>query len=433
MKIQPTSTDSRSRLPGCSPFNDLAPALVEQILACMEERCYEPGETLIRQGDPGEGLLVLVEGTAQAVVRDESGGRAIASLVAGAVVGEMALVTGEPRLADVVAGSAVRALALPADAFHHLVREHPQLAVVLTRIVAERLGRDSNDGLRGKTVDRFRIRRCVGRGGMAVVYEAEDLTVDGRRVALKMMSHDLVYSPGALRRFEQEAKIVRTFEHPNIAKLYDLFTAYRTCFLVLEFCDGATLAQVMTQNGPLPEPLARAILGQLALALNYVHSLGFLHRDLKPGNVMLNFDGSVKLMDFGLARTQRIVGEDTSSNPAVVMGTPGYMAPEQIAGRTLDARADIYALACVTYALVAGRDLFSQGNYFDLVRSKIAPKLPPAGAIGLGISHEMHRLIEGGIAPEPTSRLQSLESIAEWAAPLDRADVSRVLAHGRAS
>jgi hypothetical protein len=249
----------------CRPFTALPPAALQEMFATAEERTYQAGDALLRQGDPGDALLVLLEGSARARLRDEHGSHWVGRFTSGDVVGEMALVTREPRTADVIAESPVRVLLLPTATFDRLATRHLELCMVLTNVVADRLGQGARDGLGGKVVDAFRIVRCVGRGGMAVVYEAVEGTT-GERVALKMMSHRLIYDSAALARFRQEAELVRSLEHENIARLQRLFPAYGTYFLVMEFCEGSTLADLVSRHGAFPEDQAKKILGQLAAA-----------------------------------------------------------------------------------------------------------------------------------------------------------------------
>jgi serine/threonine protein kinase len=360
-----------------------------------------------------------VEGSADVSAKDQEGVvRRIGEVHAGEVVGEMALITGEQRGADVVATENVLALSLEADEFHRLARQHPVLGVVLTNLIADRLGRADWDILGGKTLDGYRILQCVGRGGMAVVYEARE-SDGGRRVALKMMSHRLVYDAAALSRFRQEADIVKSLEQENIARLYGRFSAYGTHFLVMEFLDGPSLDDLVKPRQPIDEKLVRSVIGQLSAALTYVHGQGLLHRDIKPGNVMLTRDGVVKLMDFGLARPLIRIDDRTVTNESSLVGTPSYMAPEQLSGDELDSRVDIYALACVAYTMLTGEKPFDTNNLLELVRRKLAFVVPPAEQIGAGVSSEMFDFLNSSLRASRDDRLSSLDRYVPWARPID--------------
>src|SRR5688572_18997104 len=229
---EPDKTSTRAPV-GSSPFSVLDPATLGDLLSVMHLREYSPGECLIRQGDPAEFLLLLLTGTASARVQDTPAGRPpIGEFGPGDIVGEMSLLTNEPRTAGVVADTFVRSLELSTVDFHMMTDRHPDLRVVLTDVMASRLGAARFDGLGGKDIHGYRIVQCIGRGGMGVVYEARNLTT-GETVALKMMSHPLMYRPSALRRFRREAVVLRTLEHPSLVQLYDRFSAYKTEFLAM--------------------------------------------------------------------------------------------------------------------------------------------------------------------------------------------------------
>jgi CRP-like cAMP-binding protein len=406
-----------------SPFSMLGSATLADVLSLTHLIEYAPGEYLIRQGDPAEFLLLVFSGRASARVRDTPPDRPpVGEFRAGDVVGEMSLVTDAPRTADVVAETFVRCLRLSASDFHDLVDRHPDLRVVLTEVVTERLGHARYDGLGGKDIHGYKIAQCVGRGGMGVVYEATELKT-GRAVALKMMNHRLIYQVSGLSRFQREATILATLDHPSLAKLYARFSAYKTEFLVLEFCQGQTLRDVIAARGPLPETLVRGIIGQLAVALRYIHARGIIHRDLKPSNIMLTDDGAIKVLDFGIVTTERDSELwdtlKTASRPGAFVGTPRYMAPEQFSSRVLDRRVDYYALACVTFEALAGKSVITSSNAFEIVREQARFELPPREAIGAGISEEIYDVIARGLEHDPERRLLDVERLSEWAVPID--------------
>jgi predicted Ser/Thr protein kinase len=401
------------------PFRALRPRLVGQVFAAARERRYDPNETIIRQGQQGDSLYVVIDGEARVLLRSHDGTiRTIATLTRGSVAGEMSLITEEPATADVVATTEVRTLVLSAADFDALAAKNPELTIVLTNLVADRLGRGSHDGLGGKVLNGYQILGCIGRGGMAVVYEATELAT-GERVALKMMSHRLVYQPGAFSRFEREARIVEPLEHENIARLRGHFPAFRTEFIVMEFCDGSTLADLLSHHGPFPEDQAKRVLGQLAAALQFVHDRGVVHRDLKPGNVMLTPSGRVKLMDFGLAKEDEKVTEDTATQTGTVIGTPLYMPPGQMTGDESGPTIDVYSFGCLAYELVVGKPLFEGRTTRGLLNDKLTRRAPPPEEIGPGISPEYHDLLTRGLQNEPENRLTSLASIAAWSGELD--------------
>ena len=415
MRERPRDPASRVVLGESEPFRALRKRLVDRIFERTTERIYDAGETIIGQGKPADALLVLLDGAAQVAVRGHDGvTRPIAHVSSGAVVGEMSLLTDQPATANVVAVSDVRVLALKASDFQAVAGPNPEIAIVLTRLVADRLGGADYDGLGGKVLEGYRIVRCLGKGGMAVVYEAERIA-DGERVALKMLSHRLVYDTGAVSRFEREAEIVQGLVHPNVVRLMGTFPAFRTEFLVMEFCPGRTLSEVLDKEGALPLDRARSIVGQVARALTFVHAAGVVHRDLKPGNVMILPDGRAKLMDFGLARTPRGISDDTLTTEGVALGTPRYMAPEQMMGDDSGARTDVYALACLTWELLTGKALFEGKTFRELYDAKSAFVVPPPEAILPGLPDDVYAFLAGGLEPDAERRLASLDAVAAWA------------------
>lgn len=401
----------------CRALATVSPAALQDILAAAVRRSFQPGDAMMTQGEPADGLLILLEGAAHARLRGHDGEeRCIGHFTSGDLVGEMALVTREPRSATVVADSLIQALLVPTAAFDRLAGRHFDLGVMLTELVADRLGRGAHDGLGGKQVEGFRILRCVGRGAMSVVYRAENQST-GELVALKMMSYRLIYNPAALARFHQEAALLQDLDHANIAHLKRLFPAYHTFFLVMELCEGVDLQRLVASAGPLSEARVRPILGQLARALEYVHAHGVVHRDLKPGNVMITRDGDVKLTDFGLATPSAAMDDRTRIVDHAVVGTPAFMAPEQLAGGVVDRRTDIYALGCLAYDLLTGRHLFDASSNLELLQKKLGMPLPPAADIGEGLSAELYDFLQRAVRVNPDERPSSLASLVEWAAP----------------
>lgn len=401
------------------PFCLLTRELIDELFSRMEVRDFAAGDFLIQQGVVADGLMVLVDGRVEVRVTDHQGvTHSIAELGSGDVIGEMALLTKEPRSADVIASTAVQALYLSSDHFNQLATSHPEVTVVLTEILAERLGTGGQDSLGGKIIEGYRILRCLGRGGMAVVYETLDEAADGERVALKMMNHRLLFHAGAAARFQREADILMRLNHKNITRVTRCFSAFRTSFLAMEFCDGRGLIDFIESHGAQPESAVRAFLGQLSGALGYLHDEKLIHRDLKPGNVLLTKRGEIKLADFGLAR--RWTASPTSvslTTTGTVVGTPLYMAPEQILGNEATPNCDVYAFGCVGLELLLGRVPFQASDLPGLIDEKRTFQLPAAKDIGTGISDELHAVLAGCLAQKSEERTFDRELISSWAAP----------------
>jgi tRNA A-37 threonylcarbamoyl transferase component Bud32 len=218
---------------------------------------------------------------------------------------------------------------------------------------------ESHPGLVGQIVaERYQVERRLGEGGMGEVYLARHLLM-GRRCALKVMAPALSTNPDALGRFNREATNASRISHPNVCAVYDFgLTADGLVYLAMELVEGATLA-ALTADAPMPVPRATALVTQVAAGLQAAHDLGIVHRDLKLDNIMVTTGErlTVKLVDFGIAKAMEGVGDASQrvTRSGFVVGTPEYMAPEQLAGDSLDGRADQYALALVFYRLVTGQ------------------------------------------------------------------------------
>lgn len=403
-----------SRLGTLASFSELSRPLLRRIEERMVECRFDAGAYLMRQGERGDRLLVVQEGHVEVRVIDGGVLHVLKQAGAGEVFGEMALLTHAPRTADVVAITPVRALALAVEEFDALLPRHPALAEVLSRLTALRLGRGTHDALSGKEFHGYAIRRRLGRGGMAVVYEASERAT-GHRVALKMMSHRLVFHRAACDRFQQEADLVESFDHPNIARLHGRFEAFRTYFMVMEYCDGMSFDVILKEGRRLRPDSVRAILGQLAGALRYAHGRRIVHRDLKPSNVMLVRDGTVKLMDFGLARILPAEGRDAIGR---VAGSPPYMAPEQLSEGPIGTATDLYGLAGLAWCMLTGRSLF-QGKDFDELRAAHEVwDVPRAGEVVPGLDDDLRRFLDACLVRDPGARVADLDAMARWAAPV---------------
>ncbi len=412
------------------PFDDLLAttqafaAVRAQVRMLLQERMtvreFVAGERLLAQGAPGDKLMVLQRGSA--VVTLERVGapeQVIGFVAAGEVIGEMALLTKEPRTANVYAEQAGTALVLRASDFETMVALHPEVASVLTHLVADRLGRNATDALGGKRLDRYEIERCIGRGAMAVVYRARDTEFD-RCVALKMMSHRLIFDGAACDRFEREADLLAPLDHPHIARLHRRFAALRTQFLALELCEGPSLAALLAHHRRLPAEVVLAIAGQIAAALLELHARGVIHRDLKPANVVLTPEGDVKLVDFGLAASLTELAEGAAGTHGIA-GTPLYLAPELFAGGRADAASDRYAFGCLLHELALGELPFTASDLGALIEEKLLHEPSVDEFERRGLPTPLAHALATALAPTPQRRTLDLAKLATAAGRVPRA------------
>jgi hypothetical protein len=276
-------------------------------------------------------------------------------------------------------------------------------------------GRKVMELVGGSRIGPYEIAATIGAGGMGVVYRARDTRL-GRDVALKVLAEDLRGDAVRQRRFEQEARATGALNHPNVVAVYDVGDHDGTPFLVTELLEGMTL-RARLREGPVPLRKALDWAGQIARGLAAAHEKGLVHRDLKPENIFLTRDGRVKILDFGLARdasTNRTANEPTlaATEPGAVMGTAGYMAPEQVRGRPADARADIFAFGAVLYELLCGRKAFDGDNSIE--RAYAILNHDPATLLDgrCNVSPGVERVVRRCLEKDPEERFQSARDLA---------------------
>jgi serine/threonine protein kinase len=257
----------------------------------------------------------------------------------------------------------------------------------------------------GKMIDSYKILEVLGRGGMGVVYRATDTTLD-RDVALKMMDVLIASDPNFLKRFQSEAKALAKLQNPNIVGIFALRqTEFGVC-IIMEYVKGKTLADLLKQSVLLPVHRVVHIFKQLLTALDHAHKGGVIHRDIKPGNVMLAESDIVKVTDFGLAKIQK------TNVSTVTMGTAGtlyYMSPEQIRGLgQVDARGDIYSAGMALYECLTGRVPFkAEDSDFAVAQMIVEGRIPPPDKLNASIPKELAKIVVKSIDKDPAKRYQT--------------------------
>lgn len=266
----------------------------------------------------------------------------------------------------------------------------------------------------GRQIAHYRIEAQLGEGGMGVVYRAVDLTLD-RPVALKMLTADLARNASLQERFQAEAKAQAHLNHANIATLYSFVQAGDTSFIVMEYVDGETF-EAIVRRGPIPPGKALPLFRQALAGLGFAHRMGIIHRDIKPGNLMVNRHGIVKVLDFGLAK---VLGAQRMTGSGVRVGSVFYMSPEQVRNEPLDARADVYSLGVTLYEMLSGQVPFSGDSDYQVMFDHV--NLPPP----LLRSHDPHippgveAVVLKALEKDPGRRFQNVE---ELGAALDRVE-----------
>ncbi len=250
-----------------------------------------------------------------------------------------------------------------------------------------------------RRVGPFRVERELGRGGMGVVYEAEDTRL-GRRVALKVLPPYLGVGPKAKQRFRAEARAVSRLDHPNIATLYEIGeTEAGQLYMAFARYEGETLAERIAA-GPLSVDEAVSIASDLASGLAAAHEQGIVHRDVKPSNVLLSEDGGVKLLDFGVAK---VVGEDITRE-GIRLGTVAYMSPEQAGGEAVDHRSDLWSLGVVLYEMLTGQPPFRASDPLSLRDAILHEEPPPSASLRTGVPEALEGIVARLLAKDPGDR-----------------------------
>jgi Tol biopolymer transport system component/predicted Ser/Thr protein kinase len=277
----------------------------------------------------------------------------------------------------------------------------------------------------GQTISHYRVVEKIGAGGMGEVYLADDLSLD-RRVALKFIPDMFAGDSERMARFEREAKLLASLNHPNIAAIYGLEQAEGKRFIVMEFAEGETLAQRLSK-GALPVDEALGICRQIAEGLDAAHEKGVVHRDLKPANVMITEGERVKILDFGLAKaladeTQSVDSSqsptltEAMTRPGVILGTAAYMSPEQAKGKTADRRADIWAYGCILYECLTGKRAF-EGETVTEMLAAILKEEPNWDALPAATPPNIRSILHRCLEKDPKRRLRDIGDVILEAEP----------------
>ena len=275
---------------------------------------------------------------------------------------------------------------------------------------------------------RYQLGDVIGRGGMAEVHRGTDLRL-GREVAVKVLRQDLARDPAFLTRFRREAHAAASLNHPNVVSVYDTgedevevgINRINVPWIVMEYVDGITLRQVLQSGHKIEPPRALDITIGVLAALDYSHRRGIIHRDIKPGNVMLTKQGAVKVMDFGIARAIADASA-TMTQTNTVLGTAQYLSPEQARGETVDARSDLYSAGCLLYELLTGKPPFVGDSPMAIAYQHVAEELVPPSSVNPEVPPTFDVVLKKSMAKSPDQRYQTAAEM--------RADLEALLTGG---
>jgi eukaryotic-like serine/threonine-protein kinase len=252
---------------------------------------------------------------------------------------------------------------------------------------------------------RYELREPIATGGMATVYKAWDTRVE-RTVAVKVLRSLAKTDQRAIERFRREAHAAARVSHPNAVTIYDFLEERGEHYLIMEFVEGVNLKQYLAQKGPLAPQEAVQITSQMCSVLQVAHANGFIHRDIKPQNIMITPDGQAKLTDFGIVRVREAAG---LTNTGIVLGTADYLAPEQARGEPLSPASDLYSLGVVLYEMLAGRPPFVGASAVQVAMQHVNNVPPPPSKYNAHIPRALELVVKKALQKEPERRYMSAE------------------------
>jgi serine/threonine-protein kinase len=263
---------------------------------------------------------------------------------------------------------------------------------------------------------RYALGEMIGTGGMADVFIGDDTRLN-RKVAIKVLRRDLARDPSFVARFRKEALAAGGLNHSGIVSVYDSGEENNSPYIVMELITGESLRQLL-QKGLIPQDRALEIVEGILQALEYSHKEGIVHRDIKPGNIMITDSGDIKVMDFGIARATDDIGA-TMTNTWNVVGTAQYLSPEQATGEMADGRSDLYSLGCLMYELLTGRPPFTGDTPVSIAYQHVSSPITPASQVKPGLSTDIDRMLEVVLSKDPNNRYQDATAML--------ADLQRVI------
>ncbi|MGA7277061.1 MAG: protein kinase [Desulfocapsaceae bacterium] len=380
------------------------------LLNCLVPRYVQAGLRLLNQGVEARSLYIIETGKGRVSIDKDDEDLTVAHLGPGDLVGEMAILTGEPRTASFTATEDMLVWRLDRRQFEQTMRRLPDLRTFLTELVSQRLENSSHSA--DRWVGKYIAKHKLGAGAWAIVYRGVHGTLN-KTVAIKMLKHQMAMDEEFSTKFIKEAEIIANMNHPNIVHVYDIEALYATHFIVMEYLEGESVEQLLKRVGMLSPELTVHYLLQVCSGLDYAHAHGIIHQDIKPDNLLVQKDDTIKILDFGLACP-------TGSENFEMEGTIQYMSPEQIDSYAVDARTDIYCMGITAFEMVTGQKPYPDNDLQIMMEKRLEEDIPNPGDVRPGLQERLCSFIIKACARKQEERFQSvrdamveLELIAE--------------------
>jgi CRP-like cAMP-binding protein/tRNA A-37 threonylcarbamoyl transferase component Bud32 len=374
----------------------------------MTYRHIKAGERFVVQGAVEDKAYIIQRGSCLVIVEKDGDLHPVDHYGEGDIIGGLGILTGEPRRAHVEAETDMDLWVMTRDRFDEMTEKDPALLDFITELVADRL--DSRRPTAYRTISKYVATDIIGRGAFSIVYKGMHKGLN-MPVAIKMMRHDMALYPDFLDSFRNEAKTIAGLTHNHIVKVFDFEERFRTLFIIMEYLKGNSLKDMIRHLKAIPPKLTANFLIQICSALAYAHQHGIVHRDINPSNMIVQPNDQIKILDFGLACP---AGTEDFSNT----GTAYYMAPEQIDGKPVDQRTDIYALGIAAFEMVTGKRPFPEENEKALLDLHLTRDVTDPGHIIPDIPDALRDFILKSARCDPDQRYQKMDQAMAVLRPL---------------
>ena len=374
-------------------------------MTCMKAKA---GDALATQGELRDRAYIIDRGSCLVLVEKEGTFHPVGHRNRGELIGITSLLTGEPQRAHVEAETDMELWVLHREFFEKITGEDHDVLEFLTEVVASRF--DSKRPISDRQIGKYIASDIIGTGAFSIVYKGlhESLNMP---VAIKMLKHDMAINPDFLEPFKKEAKFLAKLKHENIVQVYDIEERYRTVFIVMEYLMGNTLKELFESNDErLSTRRIISFILQICSGLNVAHNNGIVHQDIKPGNIFIQPNDKIKILDFGLACP--------SGSENFLTGTPFYMSPEQVQCLPVDQRSDIYSLGLVVYKMLTGKRAFDGKDMWKVMEMRTERDIPDPGETVTDIQPNLRNFILKACSRDPNLRYQNITEVLAAIQPL---------------